>query len=266
MTFVPIRDVQLTREHLGLLAEQTGDTNLAAQFRDKTLINPTTIKNSQVWAATKKMFYGTTNWVTGKFDQGRNLSDHLDFQFLPSHFNAYEHAWAEPQGYLSTLPSIATCLLGVFAGLLLQKQSIEDRRKVLYLISFGIAGAALGWLWSLQFPVIKRAWTSSYVLVTGGYSAILLGAFYFIVDVRQARNWCQPFVWIGMNSITIYLVAEIIGGFNSVALRLAGGDIRLFLDTRVAKGFGDLVISLLGLGLAFWFVRFLYRRKVFIRL
>ena len=212
------------------------------------------------------MFYGTTNWVTGKFDQGRNLSEHLDFQFLPGHFNAYEHEWAEPQGYLSTLPSIATCLLGVFAGLLLKNQTVTDQRKVLYLISFGIAAVALGWLWSLQFPVIKRAWTSSYVLVAGGYSTILLGIFYLIVDVWRVQAWCQPFVWMGMNSITVYLVAEIIGGFNSVVMRVAGGDIRLFFDTHVAKGFGDLVISLVGLCLAFWFVRFLYQRKVFIRL
>jgi predicted acyltransferase len=266
MTFVPIRDIQLTREHLALLAEKEGDLELAAKFRDKNLKNPTTEKNSLVWAATRRMFYGTTNWVTGKYDQGLNLSDHFDFQHLPGHFNAYEHAWAEPQGYLSTLPSIATCLLGVFAGFLLQNQTIRDWRKVLYLISFGVAAVALGWLWAVQFPVIKRAWTSSYVLVAGGYSAILLGLFYLVVDVWRARTWCQPFVWIGMNSITIYLVAEILGGFRSVAVRLVGGDIRLFFDAHVAKGFGDLVISLVGLGLAFWLVRFLYQRKVFIRL
>jgi predicted acyltransferase len=266
MTFVPIRDIQLTREHLALLAEKEGDLELAAKFRDKNLKNPTTEKNSLVWAATRRMFYGTTNWVTGKYDQGLNLSDHFDFQHLPGHFNAYEHAWAEPQSYLSTLPSIATCLLGVFAGFLLQNQTIRDRRKMLYLISFGVAAVALGWLWAVQFPVIKRAWTSSYVLVAGGYSAILLGLFYLVVDVWRARTWCQPFVWIGMNSITIYLVAEILGGFHSVAVRLVGGDIRLFFDAHVAKGFGDLVISLVGLGLAFWLVRFLYQRKVFIRL
>jgi len=164
------------------------------------------------------------------------------------------------------LPSIATCLLGVFAGLLLKNTSIEDKRKVVCLILFGIAGVALGWLWSLQFPVIKRAWTSSYVLVAGGYSSILLGIFYLVVDVWRARTWCQPFVWMGMNSITVYLVAEIIGGFNSVAMRLVGGNVSLFFDTHVAKGFGSLVTSLVGLGLAFWFVRFLYQRKIFIRL
>lgn len=266
MTFVPIRDIQLTREHLALRAEQAGDPALAAQFRDKNLTNPTTVKNSPVWAATRTMFYSTTNWVHGKFDQGRNLSDHLDFQFLPGHFNAYEHAWAEPQGYLSTLPSIASCLLGVFAGLLLKNPRIEDRRKVFFLIGCGLAAVVLGWLWSLQFPVIKRAWTSSYVLVAGGWSAILLGLFYLIVDVWRAQTWCRPFVWMGMNSITIYLVAEIIGGFNSLANRFVGGDIKIFFDTHIATGFGDLVIALSGLFIAFWFVRFLYQRKIFIRL
>jgi predicted acyltransferase len=266
MTFVPIRDIKLTRENLAFLAEQAGDSKLAAQFRDKTLINPTTVKNDPVWAATKKMFYGTTNFVSGKFDQGRNLSEHLDFQFLPGHFNAYEHEWAEPQGYLSTLPSIATCLLGVFAGLLLKSQNVGDGRKVNYLISFGLAAIALGWLWSLQFPVIKRAWTSSYVLVAGGYSSILLGIFYLVVDVWKAQRWCQPFVWMGMNSITIYLVAEIIGGFNSVAARFGGGDVRTFFDSHITNGFGDLLVSFIGLGLAFCFVRFLYVRKIFIRL
>jgi predicted acyltransferase len=266
MTFVPIRDIYLTREHLAMLAEKAGDANLAAQFRDKALTNPTDVKDSPVWAATKTMFYATTNWVSGKFDQGRNLSEHLDFQYLPGHFKAFEHEWAEPQGYLSTLPSIGTCLLGVFAGLLLKNQKIQGRRKVLYLISFGIASALVGWLWSIQFPIIKRAWTSSYVLVSGGYSAILLGIFYLIVDVWQARTWCQPFVWLGMNAITVYLVAEILGGFSSVAVRFAGGDVKAFFDAHVAKGFGEMMISLVGIMLAFWFVRFLYQRKVFIRL
>src|SRR5205807_638182 len=151
---------------------------------------------------------------------------------------------------LSTIPAIATCLLGVFAGFLLKNQGVEDRRKVVYLIGGGIAAAALGWLWSLQFPVIKKIWTSSYVLVAGGYSAMLLGVFYQIVDVWQKRTWCQPFVWIGMNSITIYLASNIIGGFSKLALRLAGGDVKTFFDTHMAKGFGDMVVSIVGLLLA----------------
>ena len=161
---------------------------------------------------------------------------------------------------------MATCLLGVFAGLLLRSRTVPDQRKVVYLIAAGAAAAALGWLWNAEFPVIKKIWTSSYVLVAGGYSAILLGVFYLIVDVWQTRAWCQPFVWMGMNSITIYLASNILGGFRKLATRFVGGDIRIFLDGHVAKGFGDLVISIVGLLLAFWLVHFLYKRKIFLRL
>ncbi len=172
----------------------------------------------------------------------------------------------DPEGFLSTLPAIVTCLLGVFAGLLLRDKTVPDQRKVIMLIGFGIASAALGWLWNLQFPVIKKIWTSSYVLVAGGYSAILLGIFYQIVDVWQTRAWCQPFVWMGMNSITIYLASNIIGGFRKLATRFVGGDVRTFFDAHIAKGAGDMAISIVGLLLAFWLVHFLYKRKVFLRL
>ena len=137
---------------------------------------------------------------------------------------------------------------------------------MVWLIAFGVAGVALGWLWGAQFPVIKKIWTSSYVLVAGGYSAILLGVFYLIVDVWQSRAWCQPFVWMGMNSITIYLASNILGGFRRLAARFAGGDVKMFFDNVVAKGFGDMVISIVGLLLAFWVVHFLYKRKIFLRL
>ncbi len=70
-----------------------------------------------------------------------------------------------------------------------------------------------------------------------------------------------------MNSITIYLVKNFLGGtFSRLSARLVGGDIKNYLDAHVAKGFGDLMISIVGLLLAFWLVRFLYKRKIFLRL
>ena len=171
----------------------------------------------------------------------------------------------DPEGLLSTIPAIVTCLLGVFTGLLLLNPSFNDQQKVIYLLAGGLVLAALGWAWSAQFPVIKKIWTSSYVLVAGGYSAVLLGVFYWIVDVAKWRWWCQPFVWMGMNSITIYLTKNMLGGFGALSRRLAGGDIHDFFDTRL-HGSGDLVLSILGLLMAFWCVRFLYQRKIFLRL
>jgi predicted acyltransferase len=261
LTFVPIRDIQLTKDNLAKIATDGGDSKTAALFMGRG--NPSAEKDSPAWAAAEKMFYATTNRVTGKFDKGYNLADHLDFQYLPA--KKYD-TFFDPEGFLSTLPAIATCLLGVFAGFLLKNLTLSGQQKVLYLIGAGIAAATLGWLWNLQFPVVKKIWTSSYVLVAGGYSAMLLGVFYQIVDVWHARAWCQPFVWMGMNSITIYLTKNIIGGFQIPARRFVGGDVAAFLDQRVAHGMGEIVISLTGLLLAFWFVHFLYRRKVFLRL
>jgi predicted acyltransferase len=261
MSFVPIRDIQLTKASLAQLAESRGEHATAALFRAEG--NPSAIKNSPAWAAAEVMFYSATNRVAGKFDPGRNLADHIDFQWLPG--RKYD-TFFDPEGILSTLPAIATCLLGIFAGLLLRNPAVRDPQKVTWLIGFGLAGIALGCLWGLQFPIIKKIWTSSYVLVAGGCSAILLGVFYYVVDIRQKRGWCQPFVWMGMNSITVYLASNIIGGFEKLASRFAGGDIRAFFDQHVANGMGELVISIVGLLLAFWLVHFLYRRKVFLRL
>jgi predicted acyltransferase len=261
MCFMSIRDIQMTKPTLAQLAEKEGDPQTAALFNEPG--NPSAVKNSPAWAAAVRMFYATTNRVTGKFGPGMNLSNHTDFQYLPG--RKYED-FADPEGLLSTIPAIGTCLLGVFAGLLLRNAGVSDQRKVLYLISFGVAGVAAGWLWGLQFPVIKKIWTSSYVLVAGGYSAILLGVFYLIVDIWQARTWCQPFVWMGMNSITIYLGSNIVGGFRKLAGRLVGGDVKLFFEGHIAKGAGEMVVSIVGLCLAFWVVHFLYKRKVFLRL
>ena len=67
-------------------------------------------------------------------------------------------------------------------------------------------------------------------------------------------------------SITIYLAGNILGGFRRVTARLVGGDVKLFFDDHLAKGLGDMVISIVGLLLAFWLVHFLYKRKIFLRL
>ncbi len=261
LSLIPIRDIQLTKDNLARLAEQAGDSNTAALFREPG--NPSEVKNSPAWAAAERMFYATTNRVSGKYEPGLNLSDQTDFQYLPGRKH---DIFFDPEGILSTVPAVATCLLGIFAGLLLKNQSVPEFRKVIILMVGGAVAVGLGWLWGLQFPVVKKIWTSSYVLVAGGYSAMLLGLFYLVVDIWRMRWWCQPFVWMGMNCITVYLASNLVGGFRRVAQRLVGGDVKLYLDAHVAKGMGEMVVAVVGLLLAFWFVHALYRRKVFLRL
>ena len=238
MTFVPFPDVRPTPGGTQIIAKETGFTNIA------------------------QLNMQSTNRIAGVFVKGVNLANYLDQQYLSG--KKWDGTW-DPEGLLSTLPAIGTCLLGVFAGLLLMNQSISDQQKVLYLIGGGMVAVGVGFLWGLQFPVIKKIWTSSYVLVAGGYSAILLGVFFLVVDVWKYQKWAQPFVWIGMNSITVYLANNIID-FDRFALRFVGGDVRNFFEARLARGFGDFIIALAGLGLGVLLCYFLHRRRIFLRL
>jgi predicted acyltransferase len=259
LTFVPIRDIQLTKEALIKRAESVNDLASVQLFRSNA--NFSSEKDSPAWNAVKRMFYNEQTRVRGKFENGKNLTNHLDFELLPG--RKYD-IFFDPEGLLSTIPSIATCLLGVFAGLLLKSRTVPDLRKVIFLIACGILASTLGWIWHFQIPVVKKIWTPSFVLVAAGYSSILLGIFYLIVDVWKKRKWCLPFIWIGMNSITVYLAASILG-FRRLATRIFGGDVSIFFNAHFLPGFGDLLISIAGLALAFWLVHFLYKRNIFIR-
>jgi predicted acyltransferase len=197
----------------------------------------------------------------GSFAKGANLANWLDSQYLPG--RKWDGTW-DPEGLLSTLPAIATCLLGVFAGLLLKDPRIEEQHKSLWLIGAGFAMVALGFLWGLQFPVIKKIWTSSFVLVAGGFSALLLGLFHQVIDVWKNHRWATPFIWIGANAITLYFLESIVS-FEKVAGRLAGGDVSNFLDAHITAGTGHFLRAVVGLLLAIALARFLYRRKIFLR-
>jgi predicted acyltransferase len=240
LTFVPIRDVRLERN---ALPAQMG------------VAKPTL-------AQAREFYQATSTRVTGSYEPGRNLTNHLDFEYLGG--RKYDLYW-DPEGLLSTLPAIVTCLLGVFAGLLLRRTDVDERKKVGWLAGAGAAALAIGFLWGLQFPVVKKIWTSSFVLVAGGWSLLLLATFYYIVDVRGWRRWCQPLVWIGMNAITLYVASNLLG-YRRIAQRLAGGDVKAFFDSAIAPRAGDLVLGLVGIALMLWLARFLYRRQIFLRL
>ena len=197
----------------------------------------------------------------GNFAEGKNLANYIDRQYLPWHKYDGDH---DPEGLLSTLPAIGNCLLGVFAGLLLKSGSVAPRRKVNYLLVAGLISILLGYAWGLQFPVIKKIWTSSYVLVVAGWSAILLGTFYLIIDVWKYQRWTTPFVWIGMNALTIYILHELIP-FDHLAERLVGGDIKAALNSSL-HGMGTLLVALVAVALTLAVVRFLYQRRIFLRL
>jgi predicted acyltransferase len=257
MAFVPIRDIQLTPANVARLARQTGDEATAAYFENKNSPNASTVKNSPEWARARKLFYSTTTKVTGKYDQGYNVADHFDFQYLPG---KKWDIFYDPEGVLSTLGGVATCLFGVFAGILLKSTIVADRKKVLLLVGAGLVALGVGFLWGIQFPVIKKIWTSSYVLVAGGFGCLALAAFYQVIEIWGWRKWCTPFVWIGMNPITIYMVFNL-AALDEFANRILGGPIKEALGA-----WGPVMINILVVAMMLALVRFLYKRQIFLRL
>ena len=108
--------------------------------------------------------------------------------------------------------------------------------------------------------MIKKIWTSSYVLVAGGYSCLLLGAFYQMVEIWQWRKWCIPFIWIGMNPITLYLASNLLP-IEDLARLFVGGPVKAALGP-----WGDFVTALTAVTMMLALARFLYQRKIFLRL
>lgn len=205
-------------------------------------------------------FIPVPGFGAGDFAEGHNLTNWIDKMCLPLRKWDGDH---DPEGLLSTLPAIASSLLGVFAGLLLKNAAVEPARKVRLLVVWGCAGVIAGLVWHLQFPIIKKIWSSSFVLFTAGLSSLLLALFYYIVDLKNHRNWCRPFVWIGMNSITIYLIVRVVH-LEDVAKCFVGGEIHTELE-KMHFGLGDLVTALVALGFSFLICRFLHQRKIFLR-
>lgn len=143
------------------------------------------------------------------FSQQGSLVGYVDRMLMPNHILNDNF---DPEGLLSTLPAVGTALLGMFTGewVKSERSALNGNRKVLGLVVAGLLLLAVGLLWSTVFPVNKKLWTSSFVLVVGACSVLIFALFYYVIDVLGWRRWAFFFVVIGLNSITIYLAQSFI--------------------------------------------------------
>ena len=125
------------------------------------------------------------------------------------------HLWRkdwDPEGLLSTLPAIATTLLGVLAGLTV-RDAASPRALVRRLSLWGLAGVLAGLACNLAFPINKSLWTSSYVLFTAGVASAVLAACYAWVDASPSpatRHWSEPFVALGRNALLLFVASGVL--------------------------------------------------------
>jgi predicted acyltransferase len=137
-----------------------------------------------------------------------NLGAYIDRTLMGGHLWSESVTW-DPEGFLSTLPAIASLLIGVLAGEWLRSDR-RAGRKALGLASAGFVLLVAGRFLHPYFPINKNLWTSSFVLFTGGGAMLALAACYWIVDVRAWRAWTGPFLVFGMNAILAYAVAALV--------------------------------------------------------
>ena len=122
------------------------------------------------------------------------------------------HIWpngsADPEGFLSTFPAIVTTMGGVFAGELVRSERFSGGRKTLILLGASLACGLAAWAWSPWCPIVKKLWTSTFVLAAWSYSLAFFALFYWLVDVMMWRRWTFFFRVVGMNSILIYFLQK----------------------------------------------------------
>ncbi len=146
----------------------------------------------------------------GVFSKFGNFGAYIDRQVLtPAHLHKGSKYLSDPEGLFSTLPSIVNILFGYLTGAWLKRQSVSSRTSV-SLLTFGLVALVIGLVWSGFFPINKKLWTSSYVLVTTGWGLISLAACYELVDVRKQIKWFKPFEIMGLNAIFIYVASIVL--------------------------------------------------------
>ena len=146
----------------------------------------------------------------GRGDLGpeANLAAWLDRGLLGPHIWRVARVY-DPEGILSTVPAIATTLLGVLTGWWVQTER-PPRTIAAGLALAGAIGTTLGAVWGVWFPVNKALWTSSYAVLTAGLALLVFAACYAAIDIRGWRRWATPFVVLGVNALALFFLSTLV--------------------------------------------------------
>jgi predicted acyltransferase len=206
----------------------------------------------------------------GHLDPEGNLGAYIDRALMSGHL--WRPRW-DPEGWLSTLPAIATAILGGFAGQWLRSPAAASR-KVLGLIVLAAAGMALGEIWNLRFPINKNLWTSSYVLFTAGFASLLLATCYWFVEIRGWKRWSLPFQVFGKNAIFAYVLSIVLAKVGINVKFAAGGNLtslqgyvyQHFFAPLATPKMSSLLFALTFVAVCWLPTALLYRRKIFLKI
>lgn len=233
-----------------------------------------TSARTQLWvgAAVLLGYWAALEWVpvpgvgAGHLDVAADtLPAYVDRLILGS-----QHLWAgadklwDPEGLMSTLPAIVTTLLGIAAGRMVRRSDVAPVETAARMMALGLVLAAVGGAWGWVFPVNKSLWTSSYVLLTGGFAFSVLGACYWAADVRGWRGWTRPFVAYGVNALLVFVGSSLLAQ-TLVRIRVGETSLQAWLFQTVfaplgPPRFASLLYALVWIGGWYLVLRALHKR------
>lgn len=155
-------------------------------------------------------YYPVPEIGAGIFEKGRNFAAYIDSMFLSGHMWSATKTW-DPEGLFSTLPAIATSLIGAVTGDYLRQSPQEKTEKSTWMFVFGSGLLLLGAILDMWMPINKSLWTVSYTLFMAGWALCIFGIFYFLIDAKGIKKWAYPFIVYGMNAIFVFVLSGVAG-------------------------------------------------------
>jgi predicted acyltransferase len=204
-------------------------------------------------------------------DPDKNIAAWLDRKLFMGHL--FEGT-RDPEGIISTIPAIATTLIGVLTGYWLRSNRTQ-RTIVMRMLLFGILGLVAGEVWNVWFPINKNLWTSSFVLFTAGFALVFLAFLYWMLEIKRWRGaWTMPILVFGMNAIAGFVADSLVYGPGySFTVKGANGTAiawhdaaQAHLESRGANPANASLLYSLAALLFCWLLLWpLWRKKVFIK-
>lgn len=192
----------------------------------------------------------------GDLSKDGNIVGWFDRLFLPGRLLEKNY---DENGLLTQFPAMCLAIAGTLAGdILRSKQS--PGKQLQKLVLYGVVSIVLAFIWHMHFPIFKKMWTSSFILLTAGMGFLITAVFYLIIDVWHFKKWAFFFYVIGLNSIVIYLVYRFVD-FNEMSKKIFSG-----LYAPIDQRFQPSLEHLGGIILIWLIMYFLYKKKIFIKI
>ena len=203
------------------------------------------------------------NEITSTFDRAsNNWANYLDLNILGKHMWQQDY---DPEGILSTIPAVATCILGVLIGKLL-----DGLTEIKWLFLVALTLLVSGYAFNTTFPINKAIWSSSFVLVTSGWGTLIIAVIYYLKDIKQYK-FGTIFKYVGMNAITIYFLSSLIS--KTMYLIKIGEDSNIhswvyntvFVHDFFSLNLSSLLYALVVVVFYMLLGYIMYKRKIFIK-